>query len=496
MMKMNLLFRVWMMGMGLLLSPQVLATNVVDFELQSRFENIYTARIKQVYPELKFAIAVDVKALNQVELSLFEATPENPDSYQLDQRIQSVSIYSESELDLSRISELTGLSKEKINFVRLEKSPVQKKEVIPFQEALKEHLGSPEGFVQGIQIASFALILFLGIMAVFVFRNSIRNLMSSMTSALQGIKSGFEEGGFGGSGSQASGSGSDFMGQTTGSAASKTWTDEQLRAMLAECYWTHHDSEASALIRAFPRMETYLKLRFGKEYIEYLKNITPRSLDFMNDAYFLNPQSVYNELSVEDTEIQYLVGVSQFRFEAKNADPSELIKIQQSSDAGLVPESRLSHLRTLGRSIRVQFRTVAEEDSILSNTEILEEVKNGLPSLYCLRLLNSDDFERVISSFSLNKLAEGWIGPEWLLEDLESRMSERKRALFQEIKVRMNAFRSSPVFKDLVFQAKELVKEYPEVAEEPVSEFAPIAEMSQPEPDQESDQEEDHEDAA
>jgi hypothetical protein len=245
--------------------------------------------------------------------------------------------------------------------------------------------------------------------------------------------------------------------QTTGenfAHTSRKWGPQQLQAIFAECYWTEQDQTASALVRNYPT-PAYTELRFGKDYMTYLMQVNPGSMDVLNDSYFMNPNPIFMEMSTSDTPASLVSQCSKIRFEKLGFTAAEMIRAQNRATSGF-QTAVTSALRSLPLVYRVKFKNTEEESFILSSDEFTDSVKLALPSLFALDRLEQNTFDEVVSSVSVTELAEAWVGPEDLLARIEARLPTRKREVFNQVKRSLTPSRDSAGFHKIMSLCKAI----------------------------------------
>jgi hypothetical protein len=138
------------------------------------------------------------------------------------------------------------------------------------------------------------------------------------------------------------------------------------------------------------------------------------------------------------------------RFEAKNPGVVELMRIQ--TEDLVLPEIRgvQSELRILKQAIRIRFRDVEEENSVLKSGDFTEEMKLKLPSLYRLNELPEESFQSVVAQLTVSEIARCWVGPDWLLNSIEARLPERKKVLLKDLQQKVSPNRDHPAFSKLL----------------------------------------------
>ena len=393
-----------------------------DLDLQITLENQYTAKIKQTHPDLRFMVSVHLMEHQKIELDLLGSlVPIRNENDSVLSQIKQVDLVSEDKIDLKVISNLIQVPENKLKSVEIT-FPKKFETLKTFDEQSKFPLWAWIIIFAFLGIASVILL-----MGVFRIKSSIGNLIDPIAKGFQNLSetdhrnqepviqemkssfNGFQEN------------------------QNKKFTPEQLKAFFSECYWTEHDAEASALMRAYSEVSVYQELRFGAQYLDYLKQVKPGSLDFMSDAYFLNPKSAFFELSVSDTPDEMAPNCSQFRFDAKNLSALQLIQIQQLEVKPKELNVKQSSLRTLKQEMRIRFKSVEEEESVLASDQITHEIKLKLPSLFRLNALTKEEFDLVIDKLSVSELAHAWIGPSALLAEIEARLPERKLVLLKNV---------------------------------------------------------------
>jgi hypothetical protein len=104
--------------------------------------------------------------------------------------------------------------------------------------------------------------------------------------------------------------------------------------------------------------------------------------------------------------------------------------------------------------------TLEDEQMILENPDFVpEHARNSLPSLVWLSLLSKENKEKLLQKYPAQFLAEVWVGPESLLQDLMSCMPDKKQALLKDYIQRVQANRNSPGLKEISVDALALAKE-------------------------------------
>ena len=414
-------------------------TATSDYAVQEQLERQYSEKIKNIYPDGKFAVSVSLAPLSRVDLDLsnynVQVREEDADPRA---RVTQVKIVADAEIPAHLISSVIGIKEALIkvevqSFEGIKRSIAS---VAPGTPAETKAENSSPGVLG--KFGGLALLIFAGIFAVGLFfvRSITRSLTELVAKADQmvsapppvsveyidkTISSRNDRGGGSGSGGE-----SQRMGTT---ARSSDYSDGQLKAFFSECYWTQNDEGASALIRQIPKMKIYQELSFGKEYISYLKGITPGGLSFLKDPYFLQPDETFYELAVEETPKTWFRSVSEMRLEKLGLTAFETLQTVEEVPSHRGQSSKKRHLKS---QVRVHIRSVAEEAELLEKLTS-EEQKLELPSLYKLTQLTDDELVRVFEGITAKELAEAWVGPDSILNALQSKIPERKWELAKSI---------------------------------------------------------------
>lgn len=414
-----------------------------DYELQIKLESQFDQKIRQAFPQLRFVLLVDMRERKSVQLDLIDGEAKITDVNEpVFNSIERVRVLAEQEISVDSLSDVLNFPARKIEIQKL--APLKSSTGVPmtdaapksWQDTMKEYLPFIHTFLIGLG-AVIAALLFMAMTRIAASIVEVGKALFQQSQKRESPTDGDEpkkkpaEPAFPPARSQHS------------------FSAQQLKAMLAECYWTEHDSGAAALIREYPNAAAYQELRFGAEYLHYLKSVPTGDLQFIHDPYFLYPVDSLQDLSVQDTPPALANQVSQMRFECLNFGATELIRAQQIGFASTKAFSKQSELRTLITPLKVKFKDVQEEEAILQSKDFDLQTKISLPSLFVLQQLPAQDLQEILGQMSVNELCEAWIGPESVLQTIEKQIPERKKRVFQEVKGTIEAGRETRGFRKL-----------------------------------------------
>jgi polyhydroxyalkanoate synthesis regulator protein len=433
------------------------ALRIKDLSLQQSLEAQFQQRIKQAYPDLKFSIVVDLKPVKTVELDVFSFQSALDDENQsVVERIKKVTLFTEKSLPEKITSELIGLNsilihQEVRTFSKLNqetaaesvKENTKEDKQKDYLDQLAEQFGAPYLVIIGFLVA--------GLFIIFWLTSKLISGILAIAEALQAGSSGE---------ARSTKKVETSSAQSSWNSVTHNFRPDQLKSMLAECYWNKQDASAAALIRKYPEVDIYKTLRFGCIYLDYLKHVIPGKLDFINDPYFINPNPVFWDISPEDTPIEALGQCSEMRFDAANFHPIEVIKLhEKTKDFTFVPKNK-SHLRPLQFSLRVKFKDVSQESEVLKSS-LSKETLWLLPSLYRMTLLTQEQFQWVLSQVTIRDLAQAWEGPEWVLQAIMDRLPEKKRDILEQFNAKRAGDRHSTAFHTILNLCTEAVEKFP-----------------------------------
>jgi hypothetical protein len=432
-----------------------IANSKEDLDLQIALENQFNTKLNKAYPDVRVVVTVDLKKEHEMKLDLIGEIASVPNHNQsVAEQIESVKIFADEALESEKIAQLLEVPVNEIKMVTFQKyvkstaaakaeTPVV--EPLTFMEKIRQ---SAANYYHAI--VALGILLALSVAAVMIF--SIFNVGASIQQAAKNLFNSSKSSDH--AGATAAPVKSEAFTPTSAAISQRKWSAHQLKAILAECYWTEQDHSAAALVQAFPG-EEYLELGFGAEYLTYLRHVKPGGLAILEDPYFTTPHPIFFNVSVSDTPAYLYHECSQIRFDALQCSAVDMIRAQngerKKKDSQML---QASVLRTLPSAIRVKFKDVEEEDSILQSSEFSEEIKVSLPSLYTVQQLSDAQFEQVINQITVSELAEAWTGPAWLLSKISERLPARKREVLQQIEKTVVASRHSRGFQKVVALAK------------------------------------------
>jgi hypothetical protein len=258
-----------------------------------------------------------------------------------------------------------------------------------------------------------------------------------------------------------------FVGQTS---VFENLSITSMVSLISDAYWSSKDSYASwmwshlspnlrtKLLEAWPPLHTYVR---------HLANVAGHEDNFHFDSYYLKPADI-SHLSNEDL-LSYVRknpkawgSVSMMRRKSIGLSLKERVEFSKyANETGPVawPDTKSAH-RVFQTQMEVSRLTLEDEQMILENPDFVpEHARNSLPSLVWLSLLSKENKEKLLQKYPAQFLAEVWVGPESLLQDLMSCMPDKKQALLKDYIQRVQPNRNSPGLKEISVDALALAKE-------------------------------------
>lgn len=403
-------------------------------------ERIFEDRLRHFFPENKFSISLEMKKEEIVDVGFFGDVKLPTDNDAVNQ-IAAIVIHTDSNITPQFVNEILGTGNVQVTISKVTlpapaQTKTQNNSSVQDSSRLNWWLGAV-----GFSVVAF----FIGIYFV---NRSIRSLPAPIASALS---------------QNGNSSGSSATQAATAQVHTKMDSTfkpraEQLKAYLSDCYWCFEDGKAAAFLREYQEIQTFSELSFGAEYVNYLTSVEPEATDFWEDSFYLAPSSELSEVCVEDMASTDFLRCSRMRLQKCTLSAYELTKLKMTNEnVPAIPKFAKSAHRKLVSPLVFNFATDHEEAEFLGS-DLPEYVKFSAPSLYLLSKLENETFMEITQSFNVKELAEAWIGPDFILQNIMSKLPERKQQLLSEVlesrKDRRESDkaskRQSPVFKRLV----------------------------------------------
>lgn len=259
---------------------------------------------------------------------------------------------------------------------------------------------------------------------------------------------------------------------------------ETLLNLFADCYWTKQDRYAQFLWTEMSQQQRkdFLALPEVKQlyvsYLSYIRQFTPVNLGHHTDARYLTAISKLRFLSQQDLakwlmeNREFLPLLTPLRWEylpislsdrvTMTVNVSEAMANGASAqlDVSKVVVSQRSAPRELPMPLDVKSISAEDEIFIWNNAQTLPAyMRTALSTLVWLAISPIETRKKVLGEFNARELAEGWIGPDEVLEALKEALPSKKLGMLQSYLNEIQPSRNSDVYRTLVAQGiAELAK--------------------------------------
>lgn len=213
---------------------------------------------------------------------------------------------------------------------------------------------------------------------------------------------------------------------------------EQLQAILSDCYWCMHDSEAAWIWRRLKLQAKAELIKMWpplKEYSKYLQNIEENPTSLFEDIYYLSPPDIKhldNDALAKILKTTPSIWGQLSNLRHKSIQLSLELSLLVRADAHTptfidFSLEEASPVRNFELTTMISELTSEEELKIEESPEIVpERFRKNVPTLCWLALKDPSEIKNILHQFDARSLASAWIGPEKTLQLLESQLSEKK----------------------------------------------------------------------
>lgn len=249
-------------------------------------------------------------------------------------------------------------------------------------------------------------------------------------------------------------------------------SQKTLLALISDAYWCEQDSYAAWLwTHLNPRIQSQLIAAWPplSQYVRYLDSVPAVEDGFHFDSLYLTPIS-----------IQHLSNANLYEFLKSNPKAWGQLSLMRRKSIPLGLKERVeltkyasdqtqqawphqpSALRDLPQQIEISRLSEDDERSILENPSLVpDNLRSRLPSLVWLYMCPIEVREQILQSLPAQNLAEIWVGPEEVLNELESTLADKKKALLKDYLSITKPNRSSPLLKQVTLQAVQALANIP-----------------------------------
>ncbi|MBX3041133.1 MAG: hypothetical protein KF789_10560 [Bdellovibrionaceae bacterium] len=253
-------------------------------------------------------------------------------------------------------------------------------------------------------------------------------------------------------------------GAGAGASDKKEWEDipvHSLKEIFSDAYWCKEDGYAHWMWKEIPlesKRSLLTSLPFMKEYSVYFLSSHPSAQHYHEHPCYLEPQGL-SDVSQEDLG------------EAVTKQPSlwHTLSPMRQQSLPLPLESKLVALQSKPASSReISWKksstpralvqqpiwgemSEAEEMAIYQNPEMVpQDLRPHVKSLAWLAHRDSEFVRAVLSRYDARSLASVWVGPDVVLEKLETALPEKKLKLLKNYRERTTTDRKSGLYLALV----------------------------------------------
>ncbi|MGK5085341.1 hypothetical protein WDW37_18805 [Bdellovibrionota bacterium FG-1] len=315
-------------------------------------------------------------------------------------------------------------------------------------------------------LSLLAFFVFSMILSGFLRRKGIARLTASVERATEQLSSALEKSKGRGEASAEQKATAESSGGTEGGGAQaelqlrnfEAFPEEGLKALLADCYWAEQDTYAAFIWKEIPlgkRKSLITTLPFLKDYLSYIVTLMPADLGVENEPYYLAPFEIHHLSNQKLTELtrqtpHLLKQFPKLRSEALQLSVRERIEFdRQAPKAGVAlpdfSKVAASALRAMKRKTVLKLKTVEEEQELLNLPNLTMDVLESVQSLGWLLRLQPTQIEQVLKEYSAKELAQVWLAPKTVLEQLQKHMPPKKVEMLQGYTSSLTPERDHPI---------------------------------------------------
>jgi hypothetical protein len=460
----------------------------LKFDLESKIRDKVKALVEPLDPDAQIAVTIAQNTIStelpgaSVSVSNFLSSSESGSLAATD--IQSVDLRVYTRLDdvpqslrdiISRELKIAGV-KINVNFEKMDPAIIaaidaRKNEIKPAviaEEIAKLTARGDKSLMAVYVLAGVIAVSVLGM--ALILRRSVSHEMARMTQAMTASAEGISAGGamarVGGQGA----SGGNLLAPERG-AQSATFEDsereviqsfgsETLTALLSDCYWCEMDRYAIWLwSRMSPsqRTDVLQRWKFAEAYVRTLEGEGVYH-GYHNHPYYLRPLPSW-DVSQEDLvqwvrkkagAWHFMSPMRQERLSLPLFERLAFTRAESPAEAPALPPPTQS-ARKISAQLRVIDISEADELAILNDPgRIPIEMREHVPSLVWLALVDDKVRTDILSKLSAQQIAQAWIGPQAVKDKVASSIAEKKLRLVQDYATRLPGDRRSEVMKFIV----------------------------------------------
>lgn len=238
-------------------------------------------------------------------------------------------------------------------------------------------------------------------------------------------------------------------------------SDDSVKALLFDCYWSSVDGYAGFLWRRLSivrRREILTAEPQLKAYVDFLSGTAEVNLGLDSDPYYLSPLAINHLDNLALTEAvrrtpPLLRRLPSIRIERLTLSASERLALEgvAGGDGAPFDLSQLapSEARSLRKRIKIRVASDEDEEKLLAQDDPGLDAMESIPSLVWTRFLADDSLAELLLECGANDLALAWIAPQPVLSRFEQLLPERRRQMIKERAGRLKPSRANPAFEAL-----------------------------------------------
>ena len=218
---------------------------------------------------------------------------------------------------------------------------------------------------------------------------------------------------------------------------------DSVAALMFDCYWAEKDHYARFIWDRLPvqiKQELVEKHSVLRGYSDYICTLSSTASDLHMNPFYLKPvnlnlksNDVVRDLVKKNPE--FYNNLSPIRKQSISLGPKQSIELSQKEPMKFDDAEKLasgapdSKPRRLPVQVTINVDSVEEEAEILSIENLPFDIMEKVPSLGWLQRIPEENAKKILGRFSANDIANAWIGPNDVLEFIESLIPDEKMEL-------------------------------------------------------------------
>ena len=216
-------------------------------------------------------------------------------------------------------------------------------------------------------------------------------------------------------------------------------------ALLFDCYWAEKDNYARFIWDRVPvpvKQELVEKFPALRGYSDYICTLSSSASDLHMNPFYLKPVNLNlksNDVirDLVKSKPEFYNNLSPIRKQSISLGPKQSIELSQKEPLKFEEAEKLassapdSKPRRLPIQVTINVDSVEEEAEILSIENLPFDIMEKVPSLGWLMRIPEENAKKILGRFSANDIANAWLGPNDVLEFIESLIPDEKMELIK-----------------------------------------------------------------